>query len=140
MNSLSNDFNTAISKKDFVTINALLKNNNINFKKLDKPYKVTDSYINELGSPLQLSKFIFSLKARGQYIPMVLNFDTKNVIVRFISKRVPDVPSKDELLKIKKEMASQMSQEFYQNSQEEILKQYKNDGKIKVNPILNTGT
>ncbi len=132
---LQKEINDAISAKNLTKLNTILAENKISWQYVNKIYKTTDSFINELGMAKSLAQNVFSLKNPGDIIPKILDFGTKKAIIKLVSKNLPVTP-KDQIETLKKQLMASSSQEFASSSQKSILKSYEKNDKIKINPAL----
>ena len=132
---LQKEISDAISAKNISKLNTILSENKISWQYVSKIYKISDSFINELGMAKSLAPNIFTLKNPGDIIPKIIDFGTKKAIIKLVSKNSP-ATSKDQIETLKKQMMASSSQEFALSSQKSILKSYEKNDKIKINPAL----
>lgn len=135
-NNFQVQLTTALSSKNITQINKLLVDNNISWQYLSKPFKVTDTNIAELGNTNNLTEEIFSLKKSGDTISKIIDFGTKKSLIKLDSLNAPSPATQTDLDAIKKQMATDQSQLFAQNTQQYFSKDYEKSGKIKINPVI----
>ncbi|WP_158999510.1 peptidylprolyl isomerase [Pigmentibacter ruber] len=133
--NLLKEVNETLSAKNIAKLNTILTENKITWQYLSKQYKVSESFISELGVADNLAQNIFTLKNPGDLIQKVLDFGTKKAIVKLVVKTSP-TNSKDEIEALKKQMTGMNSQEFATKTQKYILSSYEKSDKIKINPAL----
>ncbi|APJ04151.1 peptidylprolyl isomerase [Silvanigrella aquatica] len=132
---LQKNITDAIAAKNISKLNSLLAENKITWQYINKLYKVTDSYISELGTATNLAENVFSLKNPGDIIPKTIDFGTKKAIIKLVTITNPK-ESAEQLESLKKQAMNSSSQEFAAASEESLVKSYEKSGKIKINPVL----
>lgn len=132
---LQKDIHEAITAKNISKLNAILSENKISWHYASKLYKVSDPFMNELGTASNLAQNVFSLKSPGDIIPKILEFGTKKAIIKLVSRNSPS-STNEQLEALKKQMMVSTSQEFATSSQQFLLKSYEKSDKIKINPAL----
>lgn len=133
--NLLKEVNDSLSAKNIAKLNSILTENKINWQYISKPFKVSDSFINELGASDSLAQNIFGIKNPGDLIPKVLDFGAKKAIVKLVTKSTP-TNVKEQIESLKKQMTGANSQEFATKTQKYILTSYEKSDKIKINPAL----
>lgn len=133
---LQKEISEAIVAKNISKINNILSTNQINWQYLSKLYKVSNYYIDELGMASNLAQNIFSLQKPGDFIPNVLSFGSKKVIIKLVSRHNPVAASSQQIKDLKKEMMQASANEFAENTKQHLLQNYEKNGKIKINPAI----
>lgn len=131
-----NQLMAALVSKNITQINTLLVENNLTWKYLSQPFKITDTEISELGPTNQLAEHVFTLKKNGDILPNIVNFNNKKALIKLVSMNEPSKPTVEDLKELKKEMILEQGDIFRKNFEKFIHEKYEKDGKIKINPIV----
>ncbi|KAB8033139.1 peptidylprolyl isomerase [Fluviispira multicolorata] len=135
-NELQKNINEVIAAKNISNLNKIMSENNITWQYLNKPYKVSESYIVELGMTEELAANIFSLKNPGDTVPKILSFGAKKAIIKLVSKSSAHSLTPELVQTIKNQILSSTTQEFVKSVQQSLTKKYEKDGSIKINTAL----
>jgi len=122
---------------DYSPLNALLKEQNIQWQELDTPYTIQESSVPKLGSATELAENVFTLKKTGDVIPKILSFGShKNVLIKLVAIKKPDAPSEESLNSLETQDSNQQSEILMQHVLTNLRESYEKKGKIKMNPEL----
>ncbi|WP_186645350.1 SurA N-terminal domain-containing protein [Fluviispira vulneris] len=125
-----------IAAKNISNLNKVLAENNISWQYLNKPFKISDSYIPELGMTDELAANIFALKNPGDTLPKIINFGSKKAIIKLVSKTSAPSLTPELAQTLKNQILSTTTQEFMKSVQQSLNKKYEKDGSIKINTAL----
>lgn len=127
----------ALSAHNISKLNQIISDSKMSWKYNSKPYKVTDTYISELGNASDLAQNIFILKKPGDFIFNVINFGNgKSAVIKLVSRTNPSTPSEQDLHELKKQIVNSNSNLFAQTVQKDLMDHYQKEGSIAVNPAI----
>jgi hypothetical protein len=127
----------ALSAHNISKLNQIMSDFKMSWKYASKPYKVTDSYISELGNTSDLAQNIFRLKKPGDLIFNVINFGNgKSAVIKLVSRTDPATASEQDLNALKKQIVTSNSSDFAQTVQKNLMARYQKEGSIAINPAI----
>ncbi|MBY0379637.1 MAG: hypothetical protein K2P99_04470, partial [Burkholderiales bacterium] len=147
---LEKTVNEMVKNHKFNELDQYLKENEISWNMLSKPFQVKDSFISSLGSASKLKEIIFDFKTKGEISP-IIEFGGQKAIIRFLSKSSPtnspsltpeeqssDLPAKFSPNNLIERIERyQSSQALFLNTQKKLYDEFEKKGKIKINSSLN---
>lgn len=119
------------------SLDSLLAAENITWKSINAPFTIKSTFLPDLGSSDTLVENIFSLKNKGDILPVIIEFEpTTRAVFQLSSLKKPQDPSEADIKTLQKTESERTSKTFLQAYLQKLKESYESKGKIKVNPVI----
>lgn len=122
--------------KDINTFKAFVADRSIAWKAVEEPVKVSSRFVGTLGYTTDVQKHLFSLKVKGDMIPLILNVGGKKVVFRLVERTMEQPREGGDNPDLAKQLADGFQTAFSNSTIAYLYKDLNQRGKIVPNPQL----